>query len=762
MKKITKSILLAFIINLLLVIITSVNFVKAEEKTETSEYASYTEQQVISSNFLGYGIEHLKVKAISSAFRCTNQSNTFSSLQTVNVLSVPSRKDVRIVNYTYSHSNGWIKQTLSKTVEKFEQENPGWVVLAGVNGDFYDINGNDKALPYHTTGTTLSNGDLLRAVESKSIGYTNNGTSNSFLSTDRLTFTDYHVLTIYDNEENVIKTFKVDLINEVPTDNEIAVYYTYKKNVTVDGSSSSELIKVEVPKENSFIVSNPIRCLPTSEPEVFAKGKVDKFNENISLDFGDFAIVTNNQEVKQLLKEGTLIRVQKEVTGELANCDQIQAVGSTLMKDGQISLDNSDGMRTDRHPRTCIGVKEDGTLMFFVIDGRQISSGMCGMTQDEEGVLLKYYGCKEGYNIDGGGSSTMGIRNEYGEFVVMNSPSDGKERSNSNYLLVVVPELKLELSEYTDTSVKFSYDKLSKGISVENIVINIDNKQYPMKGHELVIEGLNPKTNYEVTYEYDLIYNNDRTRKTSLKYSFKTANQLPTIPVATFDIVGEQVNVEFEVYDKNKLATLISYEHDGKISFINQADYYSYEYELSSLSSLYFKIKINYDVDSNPPRTNKEEIQIKWFPSRINLSNYYQNEIDQINVYTYEVNEAIASGKTKEEVIEKINLANQLIDQVPTKEKIQQLKSQILQYLDSIDSSKYKNKKKVQAALDEAKSVINQSISKEEILMAYNKAKSVIEPIKKKNCKTETLQTFSMVIVSLMIVSVCFKKKQYL
>ena len=66
---------------------------------------------------------------------------------------------------------------------------------------------------------------------------------------------------------------------------------------------------------------------------------------------------------------------------------------------------------------------------------------------------------------------------------------------------------------------------------------------------------------------------------------------------------------------------------------------------------IYFKIKINYDVDSNPPRTNKEEIQIKWFPSRINLSNYYQNEIDQINVYTYEVNEAIASGKTKEEVI---------------------------------------------------------------------------------------------------------------
>ena len=51
---------------------------------------------------------------------------------------------------------------------------------------FYDINGNDHALKYHTTGTTVSNGDVLRAVETKSIGYTNNGTAESFKK-----YTDY-------------------------------------------------------------------------------------------------------------------------------------------------------------------------------------------------------------------------------------------------------------------------------------------------------------------------------------------------------------------------------------------------------------------------------------------------------------------------------------------------------------------------------------------------------------------------------------------
>lgn len=51
----------------------------------------------------------------------------------------------------------------------------------------------------------------------------------------------------------------------------------------------------------------------------------------------------------------------------MAACDQIMAVGSTLVQNGEVSTDNSDGMRQDRHPRTCIGVKEDGTLMFLLL-----------------------------------------------------------------------------------------------------------------------------------------------------------------------------------------------------------------------------------------------------------------------------------------------------------------------------------------------------------------------------------------------------------
>lgn len=141
-----------------------------------------------------------------------------------------------------------------------------------------------------------------------------------------------------------------------------------------------------------------------------------------TLVFGQFAIVTDNQEIKNYLEIGRTIRVQKEVIGDMAACDQIMAVGSTLVQNGEVSTDNSDGMRQDRHPRTCIGVKEDGTLMFFVVDGRQQDNNMYGMTQDEQGAMMKYYDCYQGFNNDGGGSSTFGVRNENGEFVIMNSP----------------------------------------------------------------------------------------------------------------------------------------------------------------------------------------------------------------------------------------------------------------------------------------------------------------------------------------------------
>jgi len=59
-----------------------------------------------------------------------------------------------------------------------------------------------------------------------------------------------------------------------------------------------------------------------------------------------------------------------------------------------------------RHPRTAVGIKSNGTWVFVVVDGRQ-SLFSVGMTMNELAYFMKSLGCVEALNLDGGGSSTF-------------------------------------------------------------------------------------------------------------------------------------------------------------------------------------------------------------------------------------------------------------------------------------------------------------------------------------------------------------------
>ncbi|MEP7343152.1 MAG: phosphodiester glycosidase family protein [Acidobacteriota bacterium] len=89
-----------------------------------------------------------------------------------------------------------------------------------------------------------------------------------------------------------------------------------------------------------------------------------------------------------------------------------------------------DSLYKQRHPRTAIGWRTDGKLILVVVDGRQKSSA--GMTMDELATLMLELNCIEAMNLDGGGSTTMVIRNR-----IVNSPSDLiGERAVSDALMI--------------------------------------------------------------------------------------------------------------------------------------------------------------------------------------------------------------------------------------------------------------------------------------------------------------------------------------
>jgi uncharacterized protein YigE (DUF2233 family) len=105
-------------------------------------------------------------------------------------------------------------------------------------------------------------------------------------------------------------------------------------------------------------------------------------------------------------------------------------VGGLLVDNGKVVTEI-----LDIHPRTAVGVSQDGRYLFLtVVDGRQpgLSEGMSLVELAE--WMTQQLGCWDAMNLDGGGSTTMVMRNPDASARIVNSPSGGVQRSVANHL----------------------------------------------------------------------------------------------------------------------------------------------------------------------------------------------------------------------------------------------------------------------------------------------------------------------------------------
>lgn len=111
-----------------------------------------------------------------------------------------------------------------------------------------------------------------------------------------------------------------------------------------------------------------------------------------------------------------------------------EAIGGSpiLLADGAIMVSaDCNTYLCSANPRTAVGIKANGDILLVVIDGRQPGWSK-GMTQIQEARYLKSLGAVDALNLDGGGSSTMVVRD-----VVKNRPSDGNERAVSSAIVIL-------------------------------------------------------------------------------------------------------------------------------------------------------------------------------------------------------------------------------------------------------------------------------------------------------------------------------------
>lgn len=119
--------------------------------------------------------------------------------------------------------------------------------------------------------------------------------------------------------------------------------------------------------------------------------------------------------------------------------DHIIGGGPRIVADGVISITGEqERFQADvlkgRAPRTALGITADNRLLLVTVNGRQPGISV-GVTLHELAELMIDLGAVDAMNLDGGGSTTMVIRNR-----VLNLPSDGVERSVSNAIVVITPE----------------------------------------------------------------------------------------------------------------------------------------------------------------------------------------------------------------------------------------------------------------------------------------------------------------------------------
>lgn len=121
---------------------------------------------------------------------------------------------------------------------------------------------------------------------------------------------------------------------------------------------------------------------------------------------GSFKIIYENQiSADQLVQDGVV---------------NLLAFGPSLVENSEISVDiNTEvGHAMASNPRTAIGIIDENHYIIVVSDGRTSESKGLSLYQMSE--VMKSYGVKTAYNLDGGGSSTL-----YFNGRVINKPTTG-------------------------------------------------------------------------------------------------------------------------------------------------------------------------------------------------------------------------------------------------------------------------------------------------------------------------------------------------
>ena len=291
-------------------------------------------------------------------------------------------------------------------------ENQGYTVLGGINGDYYNT------ADYQPLGIVVTDG-ILRSSDGGhyAIGFYDDGSAIMGKPAMRMSiFIDGNEYTLGAVNKTRGSQYFVLLTED----------YSYTTRTTTPGRNAIlTIVDGGELTTNCTLTLEVQEIIHTSEPISLQEGE-------LILTLADDAPAWS-QSGMDALEEGDTITIDISCADGWEDVEY--AIGSLykLVTNGVVEsgLDNSSA------PRTAVGLKPNGEVILYTIDGRQ-SGHSVGANMYQVANRLIELGCTEATLLDGGGSTTLNaVYGGESSISQINNPSDGSQRSVTNYIMLV-------------------------------------------------------------------------------------------------------------------------------------------------------------------------------------------------------------------------------------------------------------------------------------------------------------------------------------
>lgn len=194
--------------------------------------------------------------------------------------------------------------------------------------------------------------------------------------------------------------------------------YEKESGLNVVGGVNASWFNINTGEPSGYLVMNGVVHHDNSSRAfiaAFDDGSVNVFREGTTL---------AQAEADQSTRQGKTVKILEAVDALVA-----------MVWDGKVVITESGN--SGYYPRTCVGIKADGTVVLFQADGTMAPRSV-GYTAAEEARMMVALGCVAAIQLDEGGSSTYISQREGEQDVTMrNTPAGGSERVVSGTILVV-------------------------------------------------------------------------------------------------------------------------------------------------------------------------------------------------------------------------------------------------------------------------------------------------------------------------------------